>query len=293
MRAALGMIVIEFRSPYANDATDYLNKGLALRDSLKTEPLLSFCLAPHAPYSVTDASLVRVATYAGELDVPVHIHVHETADEISESVKQHGARPLRRLQKLGLLGLRLIAVHAVHLTEDEIALLADHACHVAHCPSSNLKLASGIAPVPALRARGVNVGLGTDGAASNNRLDLFSEMRLAALLAKGAGGDATSLRAHEALEMATINSARALGLEQHIGSITPGKRADIMAVDLSAPELSPCYDPLSHLTYAAGREHVSHVWVNGELLVKNGELTHLDAQDLAAKARHWKEKIRI
>lgn len=291
MRAAIGMIVIEFRSPYANDATDYLNKGLALRDSLKTEPLLSFCLAPHAPFSVTDANLERVATYAGELDLPVHIHVHETEDEIRESIAQHGLRPLQRLQRLGLLGLRLIAVHAVHLTQEEIASLADHACHVAHCPSSNLKLASGIAPIPALRERGVNVGLGTDGAASNNRLDLFSEMRLAALLAKGAGGDPTLIPAHEVLEMATLNSARALGLDQQIGSLVPGKRADIAAVDLSAPELSPCYDALSHLAYAAGREHVSHVWVNGELLVENGALTRIDSRELAAKAQHWKARI--
>ncbi len=291
MRAAIGMIVIEFRSPYANDATDYLNKGLALRDSLKTEPLLTFCLAPHAPFSVTDASLERVATYAGELDLPVHIHVHETADEIRESIAQHGLRPLQRLQRLGMLGLHLIAVHAIHLTQEEIALLADHACHVAHCPSSNLKLASGIAPIPALRARGVNVGLGTDGAASNNRLDLFSEMRLAALLAKGAGGDPTLLPAHEVLEMATLNSAHALGLDQQIGSLVPGKRADIVAVDLSAPELAPCYDPLSHLAYAAGREHVSHVWVNGELLVDNGVLTRIDSRELAANAQRWKTRI--
>jgi 5-methylthioadenosine/S-adenosylhomocysteine deaminase len=198
---------------------------------------------------------------------------------------------LQRLHRLGMLGLRLIAVHAIHLTQEEIALLADHACHVAHCPSSNLKLASGIAPIRAIRARGVNVGLGTDGAASNNRLDLFSEMRLAALLAKGAGSDPTLLPAHEVLEMATLNSARALGLDQHIGSLVPGKRADIAAVDLSAPELSPCYDPLSHLAYAAGREHVTHVWVNGELLVENGTLTRIDSRELAAKAQRWKARI--
>lgn len=291
MRAALGMIVVEFRSPYANDATDYLNKGLALRDGFGGEPLLSFCLAPHAPFSVSDANLERVATYAGELDLPVHIHVHETTDEIGESIAQHGLRPLQRLQRLGMLGLRLIAVHAVHLTQEEIALLADRSCHVAHCPSSNLKLASGIAPIPALRARGINVGLGTDGAASNNRLDLFAEMRLAALLAKGAAGDPTLLPAHEVLQMATLNSARALGLDHQIGSLVPGKRADIVAVDLSAPELAPCYDPVSHLAYAAGREHVSHVWVDGALLVADRALTRIDSRELTAKAHYWKDKI--
>jgi len=292
MRAALGMIVIEFRSPYANDAADYLSKGLALRDSNRDESRLSFCMAPHAPFTVSDASFERVATYAGELDVPVHIHLHETADEIRDSLAAHNLRPIRRLQELGLLGPGLIAVHAVHLEADEIALLAEHGCHVAHCPSSNLKLASGIAPVAQLHRHGVNVGLGTDGAASNNRLDIFTEMRLAALLAKGSSGDPTVLPAHAALEMATLNAARALGLDQRIGSLSKGKRADIVAVNLAAPELAPCYDPLSHLAYAAGREHVSHVWVDGELLVDNGAFTRIDARELTAKAAHWKEKIR-
>jgi 5-methylthioadenosine/S-adenosylhomocysteine deaminase len=201
-------------------------------------------------------------------------------------------RPIRRLQALGLLGPNLIAVHAVHLLEEEIALLAGHGCHVAHCPSSNLKLASGIAPVARLAAQGVNVGLGTDGAASNNRLDVLAEMRLAALLAKGTSGDATALPAHAVLAMATINSARALGLEDRIGTLTPGKAADIAAIDLAATELAPCYDPVSHLAYAAGREHVSHVWVNGELLVENGSLIRLDGRELAATAARWKDKIR-
>jgi 5-methylthioadenosine/S-adenosylhomocysteine deaminase len=291
MRAALGMIVLDFRSPYATDAGDYLSKGLAARDVLKNEPLLSFCLAPHAPYTVSDPALERVATYAGELDVPVHMHLHETADEIRDSLAAHHQRPIHRLRRLGLLGPNLIAVHAVHLTEDEIALLAEHGCHVAHCPSSNLKLASGIAPVAALHERGVNLGLGTDGAASNNRLDVFTEMRLAALLAKGASGRATALPAHAVLGMATLNAARALGLSDSVGSLTPGKCADMTAVNLGAPELSPCYDPLSHLVYAAGREHVTHVWVNGELLVEDGRLTRLDAAELAAKAAYWKDKI--
>jgi 5-methylthioadenosine/S-adenosylhomocysteine deaminase len=292
MRAALGVIVVEFRSPYAVDASDYLSKGLGLRDALKHEPLLSFCLAPHAPFTVSDATFERVAVYADELDLPVHIHVHETTEEIRESVASHKIRPLQRLQHLGLLGPNLIAVHAVHLTDDEIALLAEHGCHVAHCPSSNLKLASGIAPVTALQEAGVNIGLGTDGAASNNRLDIFTEMRLAALLAKGTSGKATALPAHAVLRMATLNAARALGLDDDVGSLTPGKCADMTAVDLSALEVSPCYDPLSHLVYVAGREHVSHAWVRGELMVENGRLTRLDADELRAKAAYWRDKIR-
>jgi 5-methylthioadenosine/S-adenosylhomocysteine deaminase len=292
MRAAIGMIVLEFRSPYATDAADYLNKGVAVRDALRDEPLLSFCIAPHAPFTVSDATFRRVATYAGELDLPVHVHLHETADEIRDSLATHGLRPIHRLRTLGLLGPNLIAVHGVHLAEDEIALLAEHGCHVAHCPSSNLKLASGIAPVARLSERGVNVGLGTDGAASNNRLDVFGEMRLAALLAKGASGEPTALPAHAVLGMATLNAARALEIDDRVGSLTAGKCADMTAVNLGAPELSPVYDPVSHLVYVAGREHVTHVWVNGGLLVNEGRLTRLDAHALVAKAAVWKEKIR-
>jgi len=291
MRAMLGIITIEMRSSYASDAGDYLSKGLAAHDSCKHEPLLSFCLAPHAPYTVTDATFERVATYASELDMPVHIHLHETEDEVRESERAHKLRPISRLLNLGLLGPGLIAVHAVHLTPEEVGLLAEHGCHVAHCPTSNLKLASGIAPVVTLNERGVNIGLGTDGAASNNRLDVFAEMRLAALLAKGASARATVLPAHAVLGMATINAATALGLEDRIGSLTPGKHADMTAVDLGAPELSPCYDPLSHLVYAAGREHVTHVWVEGKSLVEDRRLTLLDPRDLAAKAAHWQKRI--
>ena len=292
MRAVLGLIVVEFPTPYASDAQDYLNKGLALRDELRDEPLLKFCFAPHAPYTVSDNSLRQIATYAGELDLPVHMHIHETRDEIEQSLKTHGVRPLNRLGELGLLGPGLIAVHAIHLERTEISLLAQHGCHVAHCPSSNLKLASGLAPVCALLAAGVNVGLGSDGAASNNRLDLFAEMRLAALLAKGVSGDATALPAWQALEMATLNSARALGMDDIIGSLTPGKCADIAAVKFTGVELAPCYDPLSHLVYAAGREHVSHVWVNGELLVDNGNLTTIDTLEAQARAAFWRDRIR-
>jgi 5-methylthioadenosine/S-adenosylhomocysteine deaminase len=201
-------------------------------------------------------------------------------------------RPLARLSALGLLGPGLIAVHAIHLERGEIDLLAQHGCHVAHCPSSNLKLASGFAPVGALLAADVNVGLGTDGAASNNRLDLFAEMRLAALLAKAVSDDATALPAWQALELATIRPARALGLDSVIGTLQPGKYADITAVRLSGVELAPCYDPQSHLVYAAGREHVSHVWVNGELVVDNGNLTTIDSSEVQARAAFWQDRIR-
>ena len=293
MRAAIGLIVIEFPSPYASDAQDYLSKGLALRDTLRGEPLLSFCLAPHAPYTVSDQTLRRVVTYASELDIPIHTHVHETTAEIAQSIEQHGMRPLSRLEGLGLLGPSLIAVHAVHLQADEIDLLAHHGCHVAHCPSSNLKLASGFAPVRSLINAGVNVGIGSDGAASNNRLDMFSEMRLAALLAKAVSNDATAVPAWEALEMATLRPARALGLESTIGSLATGKFADLVAVRLADVHTSPCYDPVSQLVYAAGREDVSRVWVNGRLVVDNRNLTTLNADAIMVRAAFWRNRMAV
>ena len=291
MRASIGMIAIDLPTAYASDPDDYLTKGLALRDDYNPHPLLSFCFAPHAPYTVGDKNLSRVLTYAEQLDVPIHIHLHETGDEISNSLKNHGMRPLERLHKLGLLGPNLIAVHMVHLTEGEIELVARQDCTIAHCPSSNLKHATGLAPVAALLEAGVNVGLGTDSAASNSRLKMFEEMRLAALLAKGQSGRAEVLPAWQVLQMATLNGAKALGLGDRIGSLVPGKAADIAAVDFSSVDLAPCYDPISHLVYAAGREHVSHVWVNGKMLLRDGELTTLDREELLQRAEFWGEQM--
>ena len=292
MRAALGMIVIDFPTAYASDPDDYLAKGLALRDRHRDNPLLSFCLAPHAPYTVSDGAFGKIATLAAELDCPIHCHVHETEDEIARSVAEHGTRPLERLRRLGIVGPNLVSVHSVHLSAEEIALLADHGSSVAHCPSSNLKLASGFAPVAALLAAGVNVGLGTDGAASNNRLDVFQEMRQAALLAKAVARDAQVVPAHQALEMATLSGARALGLDRKIGSIVPGKRADLVAVDLSGPELSPVFDPVSHLAYCAGREQVSHVWVDGILKLADRALKHMEFHGLDTRIKLWQTNLK-
>jgi len=292
MRSAQGMIVIEFPSAYGSDAADYLRRGLEVRDRNRDEPLASFCLAPHAPYTVSDSSLKKIATLAAELDVPVHIHVHETKGEIERSLAEHGVRPLERLARLGLVGPGLVAVHAVHLRSEEVELLAQQGASVVHCPSSNLKLASGLAPVASLLAKGVNVALGTDGAASNNRLDLFQEMRTAAMLAKAVGDDAEAMPAHAALHAATLAGARALGLEALIGSIGPGKAADLIAVDFSAPELAPCYDVLSHLVYAAGREHVSHVWVGGRMLMRERRIENPALERLEARWQLWQNAVK-
>jgi 5-methylthioadenosine/S-adenosylhomocysteine deaminase len=290
LRSAQGMIVIEFPSAYASDAADYLRRGLELRDRSRDESLASFCLAPHAPYTVADSSFRRISTLAAELDVPVHIHLHETRGEIARSLAEHGVRPLERLARLGLVGPGLVAVHAVHLEAAEIDSLAQHGCSVVHCPSSNLKLASGFAPVPSLLKKGVNVALGTDGAASNNRLDMFQEMRAAALLAKAVGDDAQAMPAHAALRAATLAGARALGLEKTIGSIEPGKSADLIALDFSAPELLPCYDVASHLVYAAGREHVTHAWVAGRALMRERRLEN-GLERVPSQLQVWQNAI--
>jgi len=292
MRAAIGLITVEFASAYAADADDYLSKGLAVRDLLLDEPLLSFCLAPHAPYTVEDGSFARVLTLAEQIDLPIHLHIHETGHEIDEGRQRYGIRPIERLRRLGLLSPALIGVHAVHLETHEIDLLAEHGCSVAHCPSSNLKLASGIAPIAALAESGVNLGLGTDGAASNNRLDILQEMRLAALLAKAQSARADALDAHRVLEMATLAGARALALDSVIGSIVPGKFADLTALRIDDPTLMPCYDPVSHLVYCLGREHVSAVWVAGQQRVKDGQLIENNENDMVRLATLWQNKIR-
>jgi 5-methylthioadenosine/S-adenosylhomocysteine deaminase len=291
MRAALGIIAFEFPTAYAADANDYIAKGLATRDEFGDEPLLSFCMAPHAPYTVSDRTFARIVSLAEELDLPIHTHLHETQHEIDDSLAQHKVRPLERLAGLGVLGPRLVAAHAAHMTPEEIATLARHGASVAHCPSSNLKLASGLAPVAAMLAEGVNVGIGTDGAASNNRLDVLEETRIAALLAKAVAGDAQALPAHQALACATLHGARALGLEASIGSVVPNKLADLCAVSFEDPELSPCYDPVSHLVYAAGRAQVSHVWVAGELRVGEGKLTGMENRGLNSRVLLWQNKL--
>ena len=296
MRANLGLVVLEFPTNYANDAEDYIDKGTAAKDQLRDEPLISFSFAPHAPYTVSDATFSQINTLSAQLDIGMHTHLHETQGEISHSEQAYGMRPLTRLANLGLLNSSLTLAHCVHLNQAEIKLLAEHGCSIAHCPSSNLKLASGIAPIAEYAKHGINIGLGTDGAASNNRLDMFTEMRLAALLAKGQSGDASAISAHQALEMATINGAKALGMEDKIGSIEIGKLADLTAVRMDDLTMQPCFDPISHLVYAAGREQVSHVWVSGDLKYhkpngNEGVFSNIEPQQLRNILSKWHNKL--
>ena len=291
IRAVLGMIVLDVATAWAADAEEYLRRGLEVYDRFRSEPLLTAAFAPHAPYTVGDGALTRIRRLADELDVPIHMHLHETAAEVAAAVAATGRRPLARLDALGLVTSALIGVHATQLEAAEIELLATAGSSVVHCPRSNLKLASGICPVVALRKAGVNVALGTDGAASNNRLDLWAELQTAALLAKQAAGDATALPAAEALAMATINGARALNLADEIGSLVVGKAADLICVDLAGLEHQPLLDPLSQLVYAASRHDVTDVWVAGEHLVARGELVRLDVTPIRAAAERWRRRL--
>lgn len=292
MRAVVGLIAVDFATAWANDADEYLRKGLEVHDRFRAEPLITTAFAPHAPYSVGDELLKHVRLLADELDLPVHMHVHETAGEVAEAVAATGVRPLERLAALGLVNPNLIAVHATTLTQSEIEQLATAGASVVHCPRSNSKLASGLCPVAALLDAGVNVALGTDGAASNNRLDVLAEMQTAALLAKLGANDAAALPAAAAVRLATLNGARALGLGAEIGSLAPGKAADVICIDLSGLEHQPLLDPVSQLVYAASRHDVTDVWIAGEHLVADRAPLRLDLASIRASAERWGRQLR-
>lgn len=292
MRAVIGLIIVDFPSAWAQDAQEYLDKGEQVHDKFKHNPLIKTAFAPHAPYTVSDAPLQKAAILAEELDIQIHIHTHETAHEITQSLEQFGVRPLQRMHELGLVSNRLVAVHMTQLQRDEMELAAKYGVHVVHCPESNLKLASGMCPVNELLSGGVNVAIGTDGAASNNDLDMLGELRTAALLAKGVAGDCCAVPAWRALEMATLNGARALAMDHLVGSLKAGKEADIIAVDLGGVEARPLYDPLSQVIYAGGREQVTDVWVAGRQLMKQRELLTIDKGSILARADEWRNRIR-
>ncbi|MES1926904.1 TRZ/ATZ family hydrolase [Salinisphaera sp. T31B1] len=291
MRAAVGMIVIDFPTVWAANAAEYLEKGLALRDAWRGHDRITTVFAPHAPYTVSDGPLNKIRTYADEMDLRVHMHVHETAFEVEDSVQKHGERPLARLERLGLLTPGFMAVHMTQLTDTEIARCAAQGVHVLHSPESNLKLASGLCPVQRLLDAGVNVALGTDGAASNNDLDMIGEMRTAAFIGKVAADDAAAVSADRVLAMATINGAKALGLDHVTGSIVPGKAADLCAVDLGAIETQPVFDPVPALVYNASREQVTDTWVAGRRLLAERRLTTLDETDILSRAEHWRTQL--
>jgi 5-methylthioadenosine/S-adenosylhomocysteine deaminase len=290
-RAMVGLPVIEFPSAWARSRDEYFDKALAVHDEFRGEALLGTAFAPHAPYTVSNESFERIRVLSDQLDVPVHVHVHETAQEVEDSKKEHGVRPLQRLTGLGVVNDHLIAVHMTQLKEAEIAQCAEAGVSVVHCPESNLKLASGFCPVEALRQAGVNVAIGTDGCASNNDLDMFGEMRTTALLAKGVAGDARAFDAATTLRAATLGSAKAIGWSERIGSIEAGKAADLTAVRLDALETQPIFNVISQLIYACGRHQVSDVWVAGVRKLSAGILVDIDVDAIRVRARQWRERL--
>ncbi|MFV8817094.1 TRZ/ATZ family hydrolase [Haliea sp. E17] len=291
MRCQLAFPIFDFPTAWGSGPDDYISKGLRLRDDLKHRELVSIAFGPHAPYTVSRPALEKVATLAAELDVAIQIHLHETRGEVLAAVEQHGERPLDSLNAIGLIGPRTQCVHMTDLGDQDMALLAATGAHVIHCPQSNMKLASGACPTGKLLARGVNVSLGTDGAASNNDLNLFGEMQAAALLGKLQAGDAAALPASDILYMATMGGARALGQEDRIGSLEVGKLADMIAVDLSGPECQPLYNPLSQLVYACNGSQVTHSWVAGNPLMVQRELVTLDLAEVLRSSANWQARI--
>ena len=290
-RAVVGLPVIEFPTAWANSQDEYFARAGEVHDSFRGDPLVSTAFAPHAPYTVSDESFGRIRLQSDQLDIPVHLHLHETAHEIEEERKKSGLRPFQRLQRLGLVNDRLIAVHMTQVTEGEIAACASAGVSVVHCPESNLKLASGFCPAEQFRRAGVNLAIGTDGCASNNDLDMFGEMRTAAQLAKAVAQDAAAFDAAFALRAATLNGARAMGLEASIGSIEPGKQADLAAVRLSDLETQPLFHVASQLVYACNRQQVTDVWIAGHRKLAARELIGMDTAAILARTRAWRERI--
>lgn len=291
MRAVIGLIFIDMPTAWAKNIDEYFAKATMIQEQCQQHPLLHTACAPHAPYTVSDTSLKRIHALAEKLDIPIHMHLHETADEIQQSTKQHQKRPIKRLHKLGLLNPRLMAVHMTQLTSAEINLLKKQGVHIIHCPESNLKLASGFCPVGELKRHNINIALGTDGAASNNDLDMFGEMRSAALLAKGIDKNSSTLKAYEVLQMATINAAKALGIEHITGSLKKDKAADLISINLGTIESQPVYDPISQIIYSTNRNQVDNVWVAGKQLLKNRHLTTLNEQEILHNTDAWQKKI--
>lgn len=291
MRAQICFPILEFSNAWAQDAEEHIHKGLKVGDNYRSNDLIQIAFGPHAPYTVSDETLTRVRTLANELQSQIQIHLHETKHEVEESIKTSGVRPLNRLHDLDILSPSTQCVHMTQTSPEDIETLALTGSHVVHCPQSNLKLNSGLCPTQALLDAGVNVSLGTDGAASNNNLDMFAEMKTAALIGKIAADNASAVSAQTALEMATINGAKTLGLDSRIGSLQPGKQADIIAVDFSVLQSLPIHNVISHLVYSTSGQQVTHAWVSGKNLLKDKQLTKISKEDLKSKAKKWRDTI--
>ncbi|MEO8401888.1 MAG: TRZ/ATZ family hydrolase [Gammaproteobacteria bacterium] len=292
IRANIGITVLEFPTQWAQTADEYLTRGMAFYEEYKNHPRITATMAPGHPFTVSDASFVRINELAEEHNLKINLHLHETADEVNQSLEQFKKRPIKRLHDLGFISPRLIAVHMTQINDEDFEILASTKPNIAHCPESNMKLASGVCPIEKLQAMGINVALGTDGAASNNDLNMLGEMRSAAFLAKLSNRNPEILSAGETMKLATINGAKALGIDHITGSLTIGKAADFAAINLDEIETQPLYHPISQIVYAASRQQVTDVWVAGKQLLKNRKLLTLDEKELIAKAKYWGEKVK-
>lgn len=292
LRAVLGQTVIGFPVPDAKTPVEGLARAERFIREFAGDDLIVPGVAPHAMYTLDAETLKAARSLADRLGAPVLVHLAETRTEFDDALRNHGATPTAYLDALGFFGPRTIAAHGVHLTAADIALLTARGAAVSHNPESNMKLASGTAPVPALRAAGVPVGIGTDGAASNNDLDMFEAMRQTALLHKLQSNDPRVLPAREVLEMATREGARALGLGRDTGSLEPGKRADVIVVSMSHPRQTPMYDPLSHLVYVTRGDDVRTTIVNGRVLMRDGRVLTLDEAAVLGEARRLADDVR-
>ena len=292
VRSNIGLVVLDFPTNYATDPEDYLLKGFEFRDKWRNEELITTSIAPHAPYSVSDEAFALINTYSEELSMNIHTHLHETQWEIEDSIEKYGITPVQRLNNLGIIGPSLMAVHCVHLNDQDMVTLAKNKVSIVHNPSSNMKLGSGIADIAKMLKQNLNISLGTDSSASNNRLDMMEEMRLAALLIKGSTKSPELFSANEAIKMATINGAKALGLESEIGSIEINKKADIVAINLNSIENQPVFNPLSTLVYSSSRSDINYVWINGIIKLKDKNLVNIDEDLIIQLAKKWQRKLK-
>lgn len=294
MKCSVSAIIIGFPSAMAADDAAYLRCAQELFEEFADNRCVRVTVGPHAPYTVSDTMLLAARDLSEKYNARIHMHVDETQTEIEDSLKQYGMRPIERLHKLGLLNNRFISVHTVHPDDKEIELLAQSGASIVHCPCSNLKLASGFSPVSRMMQAGINLAIGTDGVASNDKLDMLGETRLAAMLGKTVANDTTAMKVTDLLYAATMGGAKALGWDDRIGSIEAGKDADLIAVDLEATDCIPVSDAASQLLYSAGREDITHVWVDGKLVVKKQqsvELRSLSREKLQNLAKTWQNRI--
>ena len=291
IRAQITFPIIDFPTPGTSGPDEAINKGLALFDAMRSIERIRIGFGPHAPYTVSDDVFTRIATLSAELDAPVQVHLHETQHEVDDAVTNRGERPIARLHQLGLLTPRTQCVHMTALNDDDIQLVKSSGASVIHCPESNLKLASGFCPTQHLLDEGINLGLGTDGAASNNDLDLFGELKTAALIAKAQARDASAMSAYDALYMATLGGAKALGIDHITGSLEVGKAADIIAIKLDAFNCYPAFNWVSLLAYTQISHLVSHVWVDGKALMRERRLTTLNESEIKHKAVQWQKRM--